>query len=1166
MVPGAACWVRRLQSLQLALPLATLCLTVLNGGSVRADSTDTDGSSSPDAAEATPARKFNPPPCTMSYLIPEPEVVMQVGHQTPVLAALWAQQGRVLFSLAEDGSIVVWDVPGQRIIDHAQVPLPQETMLALQPRESESSPKEIRLNSFVGDAGGGAARISYTAPGDCPRDGKKSEAGSCSFELNLATRFVAPMYDTTVEPEPTTDWFPVSPDGKWRPGPNHGSGTDGLFNRADENLRFDEADCTSIGRCRYGVNLRATDASRAVIKLTGKPRNYFLDTDLSADGQRLVLLESLRNETDARVQVLELRSGARKTALSLQGPYHRVRWTDGESFVLSSYGYKVTDDNEEHLAEGVAPSILVDSKCARAGGVNDCLKIPAHGLARPIGASGRFIGTGRLQDCFWAPGSGPDGVVCFAPEGMHHGIWPDLMEFMPGPAHTRTGAWTAMDSPTLADGGITALQPTPDGQRIAAATVSRSPKSRKLEVLLLGQAAGDSPKVLWTRTEKRPLPPEQGFEFDARKSGEPVIEHLAFTPDGRNLLFGYNGVVTVIDPSGERPDREFPSEARKIAVSGNHVFGIDTGTLHDLATGKPVADPFSVGTLIKGGFIKDTPVLWAAADDGVLHFWDSRDGKALLTFYSLPDNRFFALMPDGRYDTNLGPDTDQMRWLMSDMPWQSLGAQTFMRDYYEPRLYEKVLDCTAAGNCAEVLKPVPVLAGLNRVLPVVRITGAKAGAAPGTVDISVEVREGVAPENDSCYMWSRSGIYDLRVFMNNRLLGRVAARPYEAAETTEEWRRLNKMKATNGVLRYTLNQPVPSQPGTERVLFSAYAFNADRVKSDTATFVYNRPPIPGPRVRPQAFVVTIGIDAYDEPRLKLQFAAADAQLIGDRLAGIPGYDVRRVSLLGSKAPDGKTLRVTRDMVDTTLGLLAGDAPAGSIAKLAAMGVDASQLARSTPDDIVIISFAGHGWADKQGDFYLVPADGVWPSGSPTPDVPTLISSSRITRGLRPIDAAEIALIIDACHSAASVDAGGFKPGPMGDAGLGQLAYDKGIRILAATQADDVALEDSRLRQGLLTFALAGEGITATGGKADLDGDRSITLDEWLRYATQRLPSLSGDLRLGRFVALASGARGFGRVDEATAKPPKLQEPSLFDFTGTASAVVLRTGLEEGTAQ
>ena len=218
------------------------------------------------------------------------------------------------------------------------------------------------------------------------------------------------------------------------------------------------------------------------------------------------------------------------------------------------------------------------------------------------------------------------------------------------------------------------------------------------------------------------------------------------------------------------------------------------------------------------------------------------------------------------------------------------------------------------------------------------------------------------------------------------------------------------------------------------------------------------------------------------------------------------------------------------------------------------------LGKSKPDDIVIITFAGHGWADKQGNFYLVPADGVWPGGAETPTVSTLISTAEITRWLRPIDAADIALIIDACHSAASVDAGGFKPGPMGDAGLGQLAYDKGIRILAATQADDVALEDSRLRQGLLTFALAGEGITARGGMADLDGDRSITLDEWLRYATQRLPSLSGDVRLGRFATTASGERGFGRINETSARPPRLQEPSLFDFTGAPSTVVLRTGV------
>ena len=1146
--------------LLLALPLATLSLLSLNGCSGHEGSTDTDGPSSPDAAAAVAARKYDLPPCTMSYEVPMPRAIVQVGHQAPVLAVLWAQQGRVLFSLAEDGSIVAWDVPGQRIIDHAQVPLPKDTRLALKPREFESKPKEIRLNGFVVDADGWAARIAYTAPGDCPLDAKKSDGGICNFALNMATRFVGPMDGATTEPQAQTDWFPASPDGKWQPRPNHGSGIDGLLDRSDEHLQFDEADCTSIERCRYGVNLHATGAASTVIRLTGRPRNYFLDTDLSADGQRLVLLESLRNETDARVQVLELRSGARKKALALQGPYHRVRWIDGEDFVLSSYGYAVTDDIEEHLEQGVAPSILVDSRCARTGSVDGCLKMPAHGLVRPIGGSGRFIGTGSLRGCFRARGFGPDEVVCFDPEGTHFGLWRELNEFRPGSAGARAGTWTAMATPALAGGAITALETTLDRQRVAVATVSRTPGSRTLEVLLLGQKPGDSPRKLWGRTEQQPPPPERVSALEALTSDGPVIEHLAFAPDGRSLLFGYNGVVTVIDPSGEEPAREFSSKARKIAVSGDRVFGIDTSTLYDSGTGAPVAEPFSVGTLIKGGFIKDKPVLWAASDDGVLHFWDSRDGTALLTFYSLPENRFFALMPDGRYDTNLGPDTDQMRWLMSDMPWQSLGAQTFMRDYYEPRLYEKLLDCTAANNCGDVLKPVPVLAGLNRVLPVVRIAGVKTGATPGTVDISVEVREGVAPGNESCYTHTRSGIYDLRLFMNNRLLEHDSARQYEATETIEDWRRLNEMKATDGVARYTLTQPLPSQPGTEKVVFSAYAFNSDRVKSDTATFSYVRPPIPGPQTRPRAYVVTIGIDAYDEPRLKLQFAAADARLLGERLASIPGYEVRHVSLLGTRAADGKTLQVSREMVDTTLGLLAGDKPAESIAKLAAMGVDASQIGKSMPDDIVIITFAGHGWADKQGNFYLVPADGVWPGGAETPKVSTLISTAEITRWLRPIDAADIALIIDACHSAASVDAGGFKPGPMGDAGLGQLAYDKGIRILAATQADDVALEDSRLRQGLLTFALAGEGITARGGMADLDGDRSITLDEWLRYATQRLPSLSGDVRLGRFATTASGERGFGRINETSARPPRLQEPSLFDFTGAPSTVVLRTGI------
>ena len=53
----------------------------------------------------------------------EPRIVVQVGHQSPVLSVRWVDEGRHLASLAQDGSIVLWNVATGAILDHAQVPL-----------------------------------------------------------------------------------------------------------------------------------------------------------------------------------------------------------------------------------------------------------------------------------------------------------------------------------------------------------------------------------------------------------------------------------------------------------------------------------------------------------------------------------------------------------------------------------------------------------------------------------------------------------------------------------------------------------------------------------------------------------------------------------------------------------------------------------------------------------------------------------------------------------------------------------------------------------------------------------------------------------------------------------------------------------------------------------
>ena len=164
-----------------------------------------------------------------------------------------------------------------------------------------------------------------------------------------------------------------------------------------------------------------------------------------------------------------------------------------------------------------------------------------------------------------------------------------------------------------------------------------------------------------------------------------------------------------------------------------------------------------------------------------------------------------------------------------------------------------------------------------------------------------------------------------------------------------------------------------------------------------------------------------------------------------------------------------------------------------------------------------------------------------------------ISSEELSVWLRGVDAGEMALVIDSCHSAASVEAGGFKPGPMGDRGLGQLAYDKGMRILAATQADDVALESERLGQGLLSYALVRDGL-GKARRADLDGDGRVMLQEWLEYGEKRVPDLYEEVKSGKL-------RLAGR--DTAADPAFLtqvvrnaQTPSLFDFHRRADSVVL----------
>ena len=204
------------------------------------------------------------------------------------------------------------------------------------------------------------------------------------------------------------------------------------------------------------------------------------------------------------------------------------------------------------------------------------------------------------------------------------------------------------------------------------------------------------------------------------------------------------------------------------------------------------------------------------------------------------------------------------------------------------------------------------------------------------------------------------------------------------------------------------------------------------------------------------------------------------------------------------------------------------------------------LEKATPEDLVILSFAGHGRCDADGEFYIVPFD-TGGSGGLSDILKNSVSSSDLSQWLRDVDAGDMAMILDTCQSGGAVGEN-FKPGPMSSRGLGQLSYDKGMRILAATQSDNVALESGVLQQGFLSFSLTIEGLEeARADFAPTDG--VITLDEWLAFGARRVPELPA--------AIAAGTIKARILTQDAGSPSKPQVPVVFDFARRRAAVVLQ---------
>jgi hypothetical protein len=535
------------------------------------------------------------------------------------------------------------------------------------------------------------------------------------------------------------------------------------------------------------------------------------------------------------------------------------------------------------------------------------------------------------------------------------------------------------------------------------------------------------------------------------------------------------------------------------------------------------------GQVISANFSPDGRLVLTASMDMTTRLWNTETGDELARLVSFTEGTWAVVDPQGHFDTNNLEEIRGLHWIMSDDPLRAMPLELFMRDYYEPRLLPRRL-----ARKPDVFDPVRPLQTLNRARPEVPAIRLVPGPEPGTVTAEVDVAGGTYTFEQTGAT-QVTGAYDLRLFRDGQLVGQwpepKASTPDGVSEEAlSQWQEDTQVIAAKD--KTTVRFPgitLPHRPATEPVAFTAYAFNEDRVKSETAKAT--TPPASGPAVK-KAYLIAVGVNDYGGAGWDLQFAAHDARQMAAVLRP-------RLEQAGYTTPE-PTVLVSNDAVEEAIK----EKIRAAIEGLAG---------RSTPDDVVVLFFSGHGYTGPHAAFYLLPSDSQ-PGGASWahPSAATLkrlISADELARWLHRVDAAELVLIIDACHAAASIEAEGFKPGPLGSKGLGQLAYDKRMRVLAASQSDQAAREmGGQIGAGVLTYTLLHDGLAAAQA---IDEHGQTTLKSWLEYPIKRVPHLFEEIRAGTVndygVPVTKDAVAAADVG-ATQREGAVQVPALFDYT------------------
>lgn len=171
-----------------------------------------------------------------------------------------------------------------------------------------------------------------------------------------------------------------------------------------------------------------------------------------------------------------------------------------------------------------------------------------------------------------------------------------------------------------------------------------------------------------------------------------------------------------------------------------------------------------------------------------------------------------------------------------------------------------------------------------------------------------------------------------------------------------------------------------------------------------------------------------------------------------------------------------------------------------------LGVLENWLQRATPDDLILLYWAGHAWPDPGN-----PDDAFFACADSNPSVPSSgLGMNLVVQTLMQRDARNVVVIADACHSDKLIP--GTDPSPLGQLrGISvvprKILIPSGWVFITSSREFGLAHENARWRHGALTYLLL-QGLSrreADGYPNPVTKDGRVTLGELRHYVTDQMP-------------------------------------------------------------